>query len=102
MPFLLDLLGQLGLGSQLTLAGTLLVVAFYALRVVSGARTVGALLSNGVAYVVAIVVAGALAIGLGWVDPSIATAQQHVATAAEWVWSVSGGYVIDIVEGVLP
>lgn len=102
MSFFVDILGSLGLGSQLTLAGTLLVAAFYALRMVSGARTVGAILSNGVAYGVAIVVAAALAIGLGWVDPSIATATDHVTTAGEWVWSVSGGYVLDLVEGVVP
>lgn len=100
MSFLFDIVGSLGLGSQLTLAATLLVVAFYALRMVSGARTVGTILSSGIAYVVAVFVAGAAAIALGWVDPSVATASEHVTTVLEFVWDVSGGYVIDVVEEV--
>jgi hypothetical protein len=102
MSVLLDLLGSLGLGSQVMLAATLGVSGFYLLRIVSGARTVGGVLTSGVAYVVAILGAAAIAIALGWVEPSIATATEHLTTAAEWVWSVSGGYVIDFATEVLP
>ncbi|RLM53740.1 hypothetical protein DVK02_12920 [Halobellus sp. Atlit-31R] len=98
----LDLLRSLGLGSQLTIAASIGLAAWYTLRVVSGAKTVGSILTNGVSYVVVVLCVGALAIGLGWVDPSIATATDHVSTAVRFVWDVSGGYVVDAVEGVIP
>jgi uncharacterized membrane protein SpoIIM required for sporulation len=102
MSFLFDIVGSLGLGSQLTLAATLLVVAFYALRMVSGARTVGTILSSGIAYVVAVFVAGAAAIALGWVDPSVGTASDHVSTAVNVLWDLTGGIVIDLIEEAIP
>jgi hypothetical protein len=97
----MDALAALGVGGQLMIAATLGLVAIYAVKGVRVGRTVGTVLSSTVTYVVAALVAVAVAIALGWVDPSPDTFMAHVQTAVDAVWDVTGGWVVDAVQGVV-
>ena len=75
------LLSGLGLGEQLFAAGLLLVVAWYLLRAVSMAGTVGVALTSGIMYAVVTAVVLALALGLGWLDPQMGVIRDSISGA---------------------
>lgn len=70
MSLLLDLLSQLGAGTQLMVAGGLVVSAYYLLKGKKYAGLAAALGGSMVVYGVVVLVALAVAIGLGWLTPN--------------------------------
>lgn len=69
---------SLGLGEQLFAAAILFVAAFYLLRGLSFAGTVGVAISSGVMYLVVTAVALGLALALGWLDPQPGVIQSTI------------------------
>ena len=94
------LLSGLGLGEQLFAAGLLLVVAWYILRAVSMAGTVGVAVTSGLMYVVVTAVALALALALGWLDPQMAVIRDSISGARGLVEDVLIGWLADRLSGV--
>lgn len=66
--FATELLGALGLGQQLVLSGTLILVALYVWRAAAIAKLIGALVGTVVGYVVLLFVVLALGVAIGWID----------------------------------
>jgi len=93
-------LSGLGLGEQLFASGTLLVVAWYLLRMVSMAGTVGGVLSNGVTYLVVTAVVLALALGLGWFDPQMDAIQSSVSALRRGIQDIGVSLVEELLSEV--
>ncbi|EMA01825.1 hypothetical protein C437_15436 [Haloarcula vallismortis ATCC 29715] len=70
MSVLLDLLSQLGVGGQVMVAGSLVMAAYYLLKGKKYAGMAAAVGGSMVVYGVVVLVALAVAIGLGWLDPN--------------------------------
>jgi len=65
------LLQGLGLGEQLFAAAALIAVAWYLLKGLSLAGTVGVAVTSTIMYAVVTAVAIAVALALGWLDPQV-------------------------------
>jgi hypothetical protein len=90
-----SIIDALGLGGELAIAATLAVVAWYAIKAVSLAGTVGSAAASGVSYVVAALVAVGAAIAFGWVDPQPGAFFQSIKTWARTVWDAVGQWALD-------
>lgn len=88
---------SLGLGEQLFAAAILFVAAFYLLRGLSLAGTVGAVFTSGVMYVVVTAVALGLALALGWLDPQPGVIQSTISAAK----GVLEDFVLDVLAKLL-
>ncbi|MFC3476273.1 hypothetical protein [Halobacterium litoreum] len=91
------LLSGLGLGEQLFAAGLMLVVAWYLLRALSMAGTLGVAVSSGIMYAVVTAVVLAVALAAGWLDPQMG-AIMNAVSKAEHVFRT---FVVDVVESAL-
>jgi len=69
MSLVLDALARLGASGQVLVAAGMAVSAYYLVRGRRLAGTVAALTGSVVGYTVVLMVALAVAIGLGWLDP---------------------------------
>ena len=67
---LFELLGWLGLGGSITTAAAIGLVALYARKGAKGLGFVAAVVGSGVSYLVVSLVALAIAIAAGWLDPN--------------------------------
>lgn len=94
------LLSGLGLGEQLFTAGVLLIVAWYLLKSLSMAGTIGVAVSTGVMYAVVTAVAVALAVGLGWLDPQMNVIRETFAGARGVLKDVLLEWLADRLSGV--
>lgn len=92
-----ELLAGLGLGKQLFAAALMMVVAWYLLRAVSMAGTVGVAVTSGIMYVVVTVVAVAVAFALGWLDPRPGAIQHTIGGLQNLVED----YVLDLLDDLL-
>lgn len=101
MSIVLDVLRQLGVGGSILMAASLGLVAFYLVKVTSGAKTVGGVLANGVTYAVVVLVAVAISIALGWVDPNPSIVLDHVHTAMAAARDALQTWIVDRVSWVL-
>ncbi|EMA71713.1 hypothetical protein [Halorubrum distributum] len=101
MSWLLEALSALGAGQQVLMGATLLVVGFYIFKGVKLGKIIGDSISSMAAYGIVLLVAGGLAIALGWVDPNIGRITSQVATFVDTVWSAIGDWVIDQTIGRL-
>jgi len=70
MSVLLELLSQLGVGAQVMIAASLAMAAYYLLKGKKYAGMAAALGGSMVVYGVVVLVALAVAIGLGWLEPN--------------------------------
>lgn len=93
---------SLGLGEQLVAAAVLFLAAWYLLRGLSLAGTVGVAISSGVMYLVVTAVALGVALALGWLDPRPGVIQSTInagkAILEDFVLDVLG----DLLGGVMP
>lgn len=89
------LLSGLGLGEQLFAAGLMVVVAWYLLKGLSLAGTVGVAISSAMMYAIVTAVAFALALGLGWLDPQVDAIQQTISGVRGIVEDVVAGWLAD-------
>jgi len=94
------LLSGLGLGEQLFAAATLAAVAWYLLRAVSMAGTVGVAVTSGVMYVVVTAVAVAVALALGWLDPQPGVVRDTLSAARDVVDGILLDWLTDHLNGV--
>lgn len=76
------IVGGLGFGSQVMLALSLLVAAFYVYRAVGVARIVTGVLGRLTREALVLLVAGAVVIGLGWASPNVGTVLAHLHLVA--------------------
>jgi len=91
------LLSGLGLGEQLFTAGLMLVVAWYLLRALSMAGTLGVAVSSGIMYAVVTAVVLAVALAAGWLDPQMGAITDGISQVEDIVRT----FVVDIVESAL-
>ncbi|ELZ56757.1 MULTISPECIES: hypothetical protein [Halorubrum] len=95
-----DFLSTLGFGSQVVVAASLVVVAFYVYRAVSIGSIVVSVLSLMATHALVLLVAFAVVIALGWVAPNAGTMLEHVRL----VWDFASGrgvsFARSLVEGV--
>ena len=96
-----EVLTSLGLGEQLLAAAVLVLVAFYALRFLSTASTIGGLLSAGVMYLVVAAVLLAAALALGWVDPEPDVVMQTIASLKDALVDMPVDFIRSTLEGVV-
>lgn len=75
------LVTSLGLGTQVAMAATLVVAAFYVYRAVGLARVVSGVLGTLTREVLVLLVVGAVVIGLGWASPNVGTMIEHAQFA---------------------
>ncbi|OYR45276.1 hypothetical protein [Halorubrum sp. Hd13] len=75
------LVTSLGLGTQVAMAATLVVAAFYVYRAVGLARVVSGVLGTLTREVLVLLVVGAVVIGLGWASPNVGTLVDHAQFA---------------------
>ena len=101
MSWLLEALEALGAGQQLIMGAMLLMGALYVFKFVKIGKVIGDSISSVAAYGIVLLVAGGLAIALGWIDPNIGRITSQVATFVETVWSAIGDWVIDVTIGRL-
>jgi len=94
------LLSGLGLGEQLFAAGLLLVVAWYLLRAVSMAGTVGVAISSSIMYMVVTAVVLAVALALGWLDPQMDVIRETLAGGRGILEDVLVEWLADQLSGV--
>ena len=71
------IVSSMGLGSQVAMAATLVVAAFYVYRAVGMARVVSGVLGTLTREVLVVLVVSAVVIGLGWASPNVATVIDH-------------------------
>ncbi|EMA59920.1 hypothetical protein [Halorubrum kocurii] len=76
-----EIVTSMGLGSQVAMAATLVVAAFYVYRAVGMARVVSGVLGTLTREVLVLLVVGAVVIGLGWASPNVGTAIDHAQFA---------------------
>jgi hypothetical protein len=93
------MLSGLGLGEQLFAAAALLAVAWYLLRALSLAGTVGVAVTSGVMYVVVTAVAVAIALGLGWLDPQPGVIRDTIGAARDVIEGVLVDWLADRLSG---
>lgn len=96
------LLSGLGLGEQLFAACLLLVVAWYLLRAVSMAGSVGVAVTSGIMYAVVTAVVLALALGLGWLDPQMDVIRQTLGGARGLLEDMLLEWLAERLSGVAP
>lgn len=97
-----DLVGSLGLGSQVTIAASLALVGFYVYRTAALASVVTAVVGSAVTYVLVVLLAAAGAIAAGWVDPHPAVLFEHASEVVSI--AIERGYVrrgLEAVRGVV-
>lgn len=94
------ILSGLGLGEQLFAAAAMLAVAWYLLRALSLAGTVGVAVTSGIMYVVVTAVAVAIALGLGWLDPQPGVIRDTFAAARDVLEGVLVDWLADRLSGV--
>lgn len=81
-----NLVGSLGLGSQLTIVASLALVGFYLYRAAALASVVTTVVGSAVTYTLVVLLAAAGAIAAGWIDPHPAVLFEHASEA----WATSG------------
>lgn len=82
-----ELLASLGAGSQILMAGSIVMVALYVYRAVSVASTLAAIAGMVASHALVLLAAFAIVIALGWVAPNAGTVLEH----AHVVWEFTTG-----------
>ena len=95
-----DLVGSLGLGSQVTIAASLALVGFYLYRAAALASVVTAVVGSAVTYVLVVLLAAAGAIAAGWIDPHPAVLFEHASEAVSIASERGAGYARRGLEAV--
>ena len=88
-----NLVGSLGLGSQLTIAASLALVGFYLYRAAALASVVTTVVGSAVTYTLVVLLAAAGAIAAGWIDPHPAVLFEHASEAVAIASERGMGYV---------
>ncbi|OYR82952.1 hypothetical protein DJ84_09105 [Halorubrum ezzemoulense] len=92
-----EFLSTLGFGSQVVVAASLVVVAFYVYRAVSVGGLVVSVFSLIATHALVLLIAFAVVIALGWVAPNAGTIFEH----ARFVWEFASGRGLSLVRGLL-
>lgn len=96
------LLGVLNLGEQLSAALILIITAWYVVRGKSVAGTVVGIVGTITSIILGVLIALALAIGLGWFDPQPGVFIEDVSAAVGFGIDVAGSTVWDWFVEMVP
>lgn len=97
MPLLPECMASLGLGSQLVVAGSLVMAALYVYRVVGIARIIAGIAGLIATHALVILVVFAAVIALGWVAPNADTMMSHARIA----WELASDRGVDLLRNLL-
>ena len=92
-----EFLSTLGFGSQVVVAASLVVVAFYVYRAVSVGSLVVGVFSLIATHALVLLIAFAVVIALGWVVPNAGTMVEH----ARLVWDFASGRGFSLARSLL-
>ena len=92
-----EFLSTLGFGSQVVVAASLVVVAFYVYRAVSIGSVVVSVASLIATHALVLLVAFAVVIALGWVAPNAGTMLEH----ARLVWDFGSDQGVELIRWIL-
>lgn len=92
---------NLALGEQLVAAAILFAAAWYLLRGLSLASTVGVAVTSGVMYVVVTAVALGIALALGWLDPRPGVIQSTIDAVQTALEDFVLDVITDTIDGVM-
>ena len=96
MPLLPEFMASLGLGSQLVVAGSLVMAALYVYRVVGIARIIAGIAGLIATHALVILVVFAAGIALGWVAPNADTMMSH----AQIAWELASDRGVDLLRNL--
>lgn len=96
-----EIIQSLGLGEQLVAAAALFLLAFYLLRGLSLAGTVGVAITSGIMYAVVSAVVLGFALGLGWLDPKPGVIHDTISSVQNFVEDALASWLADRISEVV-